>query len=674
MALRFKSLRTPLILQFSAVAIIPLIIVLATVVRQSDAMMASAESESLKLAYADLDHTVQGMRAMVTAQQSLLEMNLSNNLNVARAQLAHTGNVSVADETIRWSTINQFSKEKEEVDLPRMMVGDQWLGQNREVAVETPVIDDIEKLVGGTATIFQRMNEAGDMLRVATNVKKKDNTRAIGTFIPAANPDGSPNKVVSTVLSGQTYSGRAYVVNAWYISAYEPIKDANGKIIGMLYVGVREDSVAAVAESILHTTVGETGQAYVLDGNGQYVVTRDLSVKGNSALEVKDAAGGQPMKDIVEAAARLDGMAVGSIRYPSDSGHRVARFVRFAPWNWIIIAEAPESEFLAAGTQVAQIGERSIWVIAITTILMALVAAAVGVVLSRRLTRPLVSAARRLEGFANGDLSTRGLNRDDRADEIGVLMHALYDSATRLREVIGTVQEAAQSVAGGSIELTSNADSLSQAAASQASTAEEVSATMLQIKKLIEENSGHAKDAAQLSHKVSDDAQASQTAVREAVEAMTAISEGIVGIQRIARQTSMLSLNAAIEAARAGEAGKGFAVVATEVSRLADHTETTAKNITKISARSVEVATRAGSMLDGLLPTLATMLDYVNQVSAASSEQNHSVEDVTQAVGQLDRLVQHNASSSEQLVATSEELAARARELESSTSYFHAGK
>jgi hypothetical protein len=78
------------------------------------------------------------------------------------------------------------------------------------------------------------MNEQGDMLRVATSVKKADNTRAIGTYIPAVEPDGKPNVVVSTLLNGQTYHGRAFVADGWYLAAYEPIEDKQGKMIGAL--------------------------------------------------------------------------------------------------------------------------------------------------------------------------------------------------------------------------------------------------------------------------------------------------------------------------------------------------------------------------------------------------------------------------------------------------------
>ena len=88
------------------------------------------------------------------------------------------------------------------------------------------MVDKVKELVGGTCTIFQRMNAEGDMLRVATNVEKLDGTRAIGTYIPHTNPDGRANPVIAAVLRGETFTGRAYVVNAWYVTAYQPIWDA----------------------------------------------------------------------------------------------------------------------------------------------------------------------------------------------------------------------------------------------------------------------------------------------------------------------------------------------------------------------------------------------------------------------------------------------------------------
>jgi methyl-accepting chemotaxis protein len=138
-------------------------------------------------------------------------------------------------ETATWQAVNQYTKASKSIDLPHMTLGGEWLGQNADPGIPTPLVDEVKLLVGGTCTVFQRMNEAGDMLRVATNVEKLDKTRAIGTYIPAVNPDGQPNPVVSTLLARKTFRGRAYVVNAWYLTAYEPCSTTTANHWGPLF-------------------------------------------------------------------------------------------------------------------------------------------------------------------------------------------------------------------------------------------------------------------------------------------------------------------------------------------------------------------------------------------------------------------------------------------------------
>ena len=135
------------------------------------------------------------------------------------------------------------------VSLPGVRVGQTKIAQNFDPAVPTPLVDEIVKRAGGAATLFQRMNEQGDMLRVATSVVGADGRRAVGTFIPAVGPDGKRTPVVDTVLRGETFVGRAQVVGQWHLTAYQPIKDAAGKVVGALFFGLSERN-AAVGQSV----------------------------------------------------------------------------------------------------------------------------------------------------------------------------------------------------------------------------------------------------------------------------------------------------------------------------------------------------------------------------------------------------------------------------------------
>jgi methyl-accepting chemotaxis protein len=172
---------------------------------------------------------------------------VDKHLETAEKVIDALGGVSIVEgSTIHWDAINQYSHKATHIDLPKMMVGDKWLGQNSSFGTKTMLVDEVTDDEGYTVTVFQRMNEVGDMLRVATNVEKHDGTRAIGTYIPAIDPDGKEDPVTKVLLTGETFRGMAFVVNEWYTTAYKPLKDGDGNIFGVIYVGVKvaEDGTA----------------------------------------------------------------------------------------------------------------------------------------------------------------------------------------------------------------------------------------------------------------------------------------------------------------------------------------------------------------------------------------------------------------------------------------------
>ncbi|MBF0559572.1 MAG: hypothetical protein HQL08_12430, partial [Nitrospirae bacterium] len=179
-----------------------------------------------------------------------------------------------------------------------------------------------------------------------------------------------------------------------------------------------------------------------------------------------------------------------------------------------------------------------------------------------------------------------------------------------------------------------------------------------------------AQQTEKIAVKSADDAREGGRAVDETVNAMKDIANKISIIEEIARQTNMLALNAAIEAARAGEHGKGFAVVASEVRKLAERSQTAAGEISKLSGSSVEIAEKAGDKLKNLVPAIQKTAELVQEISAASREQDAGASQINNAIQQLDKVVQQNASAAEQMAASSEELSGQAEQLQTAIEFF----
>jgi len=292
----------------------------------------------------------------------------------------------------------------------------------------------------------------------------------------------------------------------------------------------------------------------------------------------------------------------------------------------------------------------------------------IGVIIARSITVPLGRGLEVANSLAKGDLTVK-VNVSS-TDETGQLLEAMMNMVERLKGVVADVKEASDYVASGSQELSASSEEMSQGATEQASAAEEASSSMEQMASNIRQNADNAQQTEKIAQKASVDAQDGGRAVNEAVSAMKQIAEKITIIEEIARQTNLLALNAAIEAARAGEHGKGFAVVAAEVRKLAERSQEAAGEITEIAGSSVDVAVRAGELLNKLVPDIQRTAELVQEISAASNEMNTGADQINRAIQQLDQVTQQNASASEEMASTSEELSSQAEQLQATIAYF----
>ncbi len=283
-------------------------------------------------------------------------------------------------------------------------------------------------------------------------------------------------------------------------------------------------------------------------------------------------------------------------------------------------------------------------------------------VLIEALNRITAGAKEVASGNLMVDLKERSIN-----DE---LMHSLIAMVRQLTSVVSEVKSAADNVAAGSLEMSSGSENMSHGASEQAAAAEQASSSMEQMTSNIRQNADNAQQTNKISNKAAEDAASGGAAVAETVAAMREIAGKITIIEEIARQTNMLALNAAIEAARAGEHGKGFAVVASEVRKLAERSQAAAREISGLSASSVEVAERAGEMLTKIVPDIQKTAELVQEINAASREQDSGAEQINKAIQQLDQVIQQNASAAEEMASTAEELSSQAEQLQATVAFF----
>ncbi len=422
---------------------LPLLAIWAINNYQNNKAITFAAEETRQLAEKSLDQTLNGVFSMLTSQQELLEKVVDGNLNVTFDLAKEYGGLHLGETTWQWNAVNQFSKKSTLVELPQMYIGDKPIAKLSDFSTKSPLVDDVGRLLGGTSTIFQRMDQAGSMLRVATNVEKLDKTRATGTYIPAMNPNGQPNPVIKAIMQGQRFVGRAYVVNAWYVTAYEPFYDANKNIIGVLYYGVREDSAKSLREQIMSISIGKNGGVFILDSNGQIIISPQGKRDGEMVLNELDANAMPYIKDIVDQAVQFAPGDMGSIVYTQKQGeeirNRLAKFTYFKKWDWIIVAAGDEKELfvlvdklttLCSSNQVSSISLLigSLLLIGLIWLLMA-----------KRFVRPIKEATKVAQAIASGDLDAKMKSRS--SDEIGQLSNSLNTMAGKLRKMIQDFEE-----------------------------------------------------------------------------------------------------------------------------------------------------------------------------------------------------------------------------------------
>lgn len=684
-----------------------------------------------------IDRAADDAYSTIEISNSLIQKNVDQSLNIARALLRRSGEIRFSSPNVTWNAINQFTLQSLTLSLPRPMLGNNWIQPNTDLKTKSPVVDEVTEITGATCTIFQRINEAGDMLRVATNVPTKDGIRAIGTYIPAINADGKANPVIATVLSGDTYRGRAFVVNNWYMSAYEPIRNEKGEITGMLYVGVRRDSAPTMRKILSETQVGKTGFIYILYGTsagtgethdfkGECVLSKDGRFDGQNFLNAQDADGKYYIQEILKHAIKLRPNESGEfhtlLRNPNtgEIDHELIQYQYFKPWDWVIIAQAPQSDFDAARENTHRELRSLLYLSIVGGFFGLLIAIWLACFISARIAKPIAQVTEIAGRIAEGNLleagqlagaetcslskksSTGNLSVTERfaksKDETGRLFCAVRTMIDHLYSLISQVKSA-------SIQLISTATQISATSKQQETTVQNFGTSTSEIAAAVKEISATSQellktmdDVTIVANQTGSQAAAAHTSIGGMEEAMRKLAQStssissklsvindkannigsvITTITKVADQTNLLSLNAAIEAEKAGEYGLGFSVVAREIRRLADQTAVATLDIEQMIRemqgsvstgvmemdkfseevrRGVDTASKLGQDFGKIIDQVQALTPRFEAVHEGMQAQSQGAQQINDAMLQLTEAARQSAVSIREFNLAAEQL------------------
>ncbi len=443
--------------------------------------------------------------------------------------------------------------------------------------------------------------------------------------------------------------------------------------------GLSKEATEKFAANIIREAkYGENGYFWADNANGQNVFIRGSKTEGTQRWDTKDSDGNMLVQEIINAALTGDGYS--EYLWPKEGSDKPlpkrTYSDYFKPYDWVIgtgnYIDDIDNELLGHAKVSYKAMRNTLVLLLLIFLVVSILVVVISIIVGRRLSKPIISLVSEVEEVGNGKID---MVIDIKSkDEVGLLASAMNTMLSNLRNIVETIVSGSDYINNASLQLSSASEQLSQGASEQASSIEEVSSTMEEMTSNIEQNSQNAQETDKVSTEANDSIKEVADYAQKALDANKQIAEKITIINDIAFQTNILALNAAVEAARAGEHGRGFAVVAAEVRKLAERSRAAADEIVVLAQTGLQLTEKTGEIMLNTLPKIENTSKLIQEIAAASIEQNNGADQVNSAMQQLNTITQENAASSEELASNANNLTEQAHQLKEVISFFNIGK
>lgn len=425
------------------------------------------------------------------------------------------------------------------------------------------------------------------------------------------------------------------------------------KLVGILAVVV--DFHGFIRDSIQKRVIGQTGEIFAVDQNGNYAINKELSLITSPV-------------NIYEKEALNIGEGTLNYKY-NGKGYTIA-FTRLQSSPWVLGIRMEQDELNSSNKVLVIIG------IVIGLIIIVVLSIMI-ILFIRTITKPLTESVKQANMIANGDLTYSGNKASKRKDELGELAYSFNLMQDKLKDIITKVNDSVIQIKSSIGEVANGSSDLSHRTESQAASLEETASSMEEMASTIRASAEHSIDGNKMMNQSREAVQnagaiieATTHNIEEVLQASSKISDITKMIENIALQTNILALNAAVEAARAGDQGRGFAVVASEVRALAQTTQTSVKDIANLISnadekikKAAESANESKEIFTDIQGRIEDTAKIMEEISSTAIEQQSGVDQVNKAVSDMDSATQQNAALVEETTAATEALLIQADEL-----------